>query len=54
MTASFILPFTVNVREEDLWTLEDVGRFLDLVAGKHKEASMYYTVDANHYILLYF
>ena len=35
--ASFILPFTVDVPEEELWSLEDVGRFLQLVASKHEE-----------------
>ena len=35
--ASFILPFTVDVSEDELWSLEDVGKFLQLVTSRHEE-----------------
>ena len=39
--ASFILPFTVDVSEDELWSLEDVGKFLHLVASKHEQKGSY-------------
>ena len=33
------LPLTVDVAEEDLWSLENVGQFLQYVAEEHAEES---------------